>query len=513
MFDGFSQFEDHATAPRGSGRLPDSAVVGAAGGSACGDMLTVGLTLVDGVIGEVGFVAEGCAALTACGSALVELLEGVPLLEAARAGRDEVAAEFGGLSPERQHAAVLAEEALHRALGQLLHEDRQLLVPAPERVLVALSGGVDSAVAAEIIRARGDEAVGLTLQLWDDPATDGTASCCSPQAVTQARRLAHELGLAHFTVDLRDAFRKGVVEPYLAAFDEALTPNPCVGCNGHVRFDALDRMRGQLGARTLATGHYARIEHDAEGPLLAAAADHNKDQTYMLAALDPELLTRLEFPLGDLEKPSVRQRARSAELAVADKPESQDLCFLAGIGRDDFLRRHAGRDDEPGPIIDSKGRELGRHTGAFRFTVGQRRGLGVAAPHPLYVLDVDPRQNAVIVGTAEELATQRVELVGVRLLRAASEVDRVKLRYRNAPTACRLSGHAGPGHHRRLSLELAAPVAGAAPGQIACLMRGESVIGWATIARSPHAAGERLGDAKIPADELQRDPRDIPVVL
>jgi tRNA-specific 2-thiouridylase len=193
---------------------------------------------------------------------------------------------------------------------------------------------------------------------------------------------------------------------------------------------------------------------------------------------------------------------------VAEKPESQDLCFLAGIGRDGFLERHSGRADEPGPIRDRNGHELGRHRGAYRFTVGQRRGLGVAAPKPLYVLDVDPSANAVTVGTIEELQTSTVRLVGVRLLRDASEVDRVKLRYRNTPTMCSVAGSAPAGRHRELRVELENPVDGAAPGQVACLMRGETVVGWATIARSPADS-----DAKLPADEVTRDPRDIPVVL
>ncbi|MBJ7355465.1 MAG: tRNA 2-thiouridine(34) synthase MnmA [Thermoleophilaceae bacterium] len=504
MIDPFSPFEDHVSSPRGRNALPVDGTLGAAGGSACGDMLTIGLACVGGKISAIGFEADGCAALTAAGSAVVELVAGIGLLEAARIGRAEIDAELGGLSAERAHVNVLAEEALHRALGVLLaHAEDDLLAPAPNRKLVGLSGGVDSAVAAELLKEAGAEAIGITLQLWDDPATDGTASCCSPQAVTLARRLAHELDMPHFTVDLRDPFRKGVVDPYLAAFGEGLTPNPCVGCNGHVRFDALDQMRARLGAETLATGHYARIERDEHGPLLAAAADDNKDQTYMLAAVEPRLIERLEFPLGQLRKPEVRDRARAAGLAVAEKPESQDLCFLAGIGRDGFLERHSGRSDEPGPIRDRHGHELGRHRGAYRYTVGQRRGLGLAAPTPLYVLDVDPSENAVTVGTIEELQTSSVRLVGVRLLRDASEVDRVKLRYRNTPTGCRIESELPAGRHRQLRVELENSVDGAAPGQVACLMRGEAVVGWATIAR----------DAKLPADELERDPRNIPVVL
>jgi tRNA-specific 2-thiouridylase len=457
-------------------------------------MVTIGLTIVDGRVGRIGFTVEGCTAAVAASSALVELAEGMTLLELGRVGRDEIAEELGGLSPERIHAAVLAEEALHRALGEIVgYSETTLLGPAAGRVLVAMSGGVDSAVAAQVIADRGAETVGVTMQLWDDPATDGTASCCSPQAVTAARRLAHDMDMPHFTLDLRDAFRKGVVDPYIAAFGEGLTPNPCVGCNGHVRFDALDEVRERLGAEILATGHYARIERDAEGALLAAAEDDNKDQTYMLAALDPKLIERLEFPLGEIKKPEVRDRARRAGLSVAEKEESQDLCFLAGIGRDDFLLRHGGRGDHPGPILDREGHEVGRHRGAYRFTVGQRRGLGIAHPEPLYVLNVDAKDNSITVGPRASLDTSRVRLIGVRLLRGGEQVDRVKLRYRNSPIDCRVEEVAAPGRHRELHVVLDTPVSGAAPGQVACLLRGEAVVGWATIARSP------ADDAKITA--------------
>jgi tRNA-uridine 2-sulfurtransferase len=295
------------------------------------------------------------------------------------------------------------------------------------------------------------------------------------------------MGLAHFTIDLREEFRAGVVEPFIAGFAAGETPNPCVGCNGHVRLDAMLELAGRLGCAQLATGHYARLaETDhPDGPLLRVSAYPAKDQTYMLAALAPASLARMRFPLGALAKPEVRRIAADAGLPVAAKRDSQDLCFLAGTDRAGFLARHGGLGDAPGPVVALDGTVIGRHLGQHRFTVGQRRGLGVAAPgEPLYVLDKDAATGAVRVGPRAALQTASVLVRGARLLRSGSRVDRVKLRYRSRPLPCRVSGDPQPGRHASLELELGEPVDGAAPGQLACLMDGELVVGRGTIARS-----------------------------
>jgi tRNA-specific 2-thiouridylase len=291
------------------------------------------------------------------------------------------------------------------------------------------------------------------------------------------------MGLPHVTLDVRDRFRAAVVDDFVDEHAAGRTPNPCVRCNGLVRFDAMLALADGLGAARLATGHYARVARDSNGPLVRAGVDPAKDQSYMLARLAPERLDRLWFPLGELEKPRVRQLARAAALPVAERPESQDLCFLAGTRHDDFLRRHGdGRLERRGAIVDLAGRTLGEHDGQHRFTVGQRRGIGVAAAEPLYVLRKEPASGRVVVGPREGLAAVRVSVAGAMLHRDAAEVDRVKLRYRSAPVGCRVAGDPRAGRHRTLELELDEPVLGVAPGQTACLMRGETVIGFATIA-------------------------------
>jgi tRNA-specific 2-thiouridylase len=458
---------DHLCRPHRRGELPEGAHTGAAGGAACGDVVRVSVALDGERVRAAAFDASGCATALAAGSAVAALAEGAPLLDAARISPQLVAAELGGLSPAKRHAADLAVDALHRALGAAARAGAAL-APDPGRTLVAMSGGVDSAVAALLC---GERAVAVTLELWSDPAGDGEASCCSPQAVRGARALAHGLGLPHLSLDLRAEFRAGVVDPWLAGHRAGETPNPCVRCNGGVRLDAMLELAGRLGAPALATGHYARVR----GGLVAVAADTAKDQSYMLAAVAPATVARLRFPLGELRKAQVRELAARAGLAVAGKPDSQDLCFLAGTGRDAFLARHGALGERPGPLLGDDGRELGRHGGAHRYTVGQRRGLRVGGGTPLYVLATDAARNTVTVGPRERLAARTVALREPVLHR--ERFDRVRLRYRQQPVRCTAEARGGG-----LVLSLDEPVFGVAPGQIACLMDGDTVVGHATIA-------------------------------
>ena len=477
-----SPFADHLHAPRGRGRLAGAPHTGAAGGAACGDVVRIGLRVDRGQVAEAGFDAAGCGAALAAGSAVVELVEGAPLLAAARLSAADVAEALGGLVVPKRHAAELAADALHRAIAAAVRDPATRLPPVAGRTLVAMSGGVDSGVAALLARDAGEDVVAVTLELWADPTGDGEASCCSPQALIGARALAHAIGLPHVSLDQRERFRAAVVDDFVSEQRAGRTPNPCVRCNGLVRFDAMLELAERLGARRLVTGHYARIDRDGDGPLLRAAADADKDQTYMLARLDPDELDRLGFPLGALTKAEVRALARAAELPVADKAESQDLCFLAGVGRERFMARHAEADASGrGEILDLGGRVLGSHDGHERFTVGQRRGIGLAAPEPLYVIAKDARANRVVVGPRAALATRRVRLCRAELKRPGARVDRVKLRYRSCATPCQIEGDPAAGRHEGLMIALERPVHGVAPGQTACLLEGERVVGWATI--------------------------------
>jgi tRNA-uridine 2-sulfurtransferase len=492
-------FESYLRDESRVGPVSEGAFIGSAGGAACGDLSRISFLVENCRIGSVTFDAEGCGATRAATAAVAEMIDGAEVLEAALIDIDTIDAAIGGLTPAKRHAAQLATDALHRALQGVASSSLNLvpnsggMATTPDadgrhspssqrpRVAVAMSGGVDSAVAALLAREEGAEVVGITVKLWTDPETDGTKACCSPEAVLGARALAHQLGMPHFTLDLEEDFRRRVVDRFIGGYAEGSTPNPCILCNGEVRLAAMIDLAERLGAERLLTGHYARIVEDADGPLLAGAADQAKDQSYMLAALPPELLRRLGFPLTELTKPEVREIAARHNLSVARKAESQDLCFLAGQGKRGFLRRHGGLGEREGTIVDSAGRTLGRHRGHHDFTVGQRRGTGVSANVPLYVLATDAATNTVTLGTRAELERRSVRVRDAVLHRDGSEVDAVKLRYRSRALPATVSA-AGRGRHPSLEVELGETFAGVAPGQTAVLMAGDRIVGHGTIA-------------------------------
>jgi tRNA-specific 2-thiouridylase len=412
-----------------------------------------------------------------CGDlAWVELDVDRGRVRAARGEGDGVAALTGAVVGLRilDAAAVpgprLGTDALHEALGQVATAPR-----SEARVVVAMSGGVDSAVALLRTREAGHDPVGVTLRLWIDPrGPDTERACCSPASVVAAREVCHRLGIPHFTLDLREGFRRAVVAPFVRGYGRGETPNPCIRCNGRFRFVELLAFARRISAARLATGHYARIVERDGRLLLARGTDPQKDQSYMLAGLDPRFLDRLWFPLGEQTKHETRASARAAGLEAAGRPESQEACFLGGSDYREFLARH-GVGASDGPILDESGRELGRHAGFWRYTTGQRRGIGAATGTALYAVRTDARTNAVVVGPRESLARTRVTARTGRLFLPVERAE-AKLRYRSPTAPARVEEQA-----RGFRLQLDEPVYGVAPGQSAVLYDEDVVVGAGVI--------------------------------
>jgi tRNA-specific 2-thiouridylase len=405
----------------------------------------VGDSSREGEFALVRLTVEGDRIVQADAKGLKRPLTGMTLLEAAAVPGE-----------------TLAADALANALGQVFRA-----APDPRRVAVAMSGGVDSAVA--LLRA-GPQAIGVTLRLWIDPAApDSERACCSPEAVIAARETCHTLGFPHVTLDLRKEFRRAVVAPFIRGYARGETPNPCIRCNGSFRFAELLAFAKRAGASRLATGHYARIVEHRGRLLLARARDPEKDQSYMLARLDPRLLDRIWFPLGEQTKEETRAEAARAGLSAARRTESQEACFLGGGDYREFVTRH-GVDEAEGEIVDEQGRHLGNHDGFWRYTPGQRRGLRVSAAEPLYVLRTDPGANTVVVGPHESLAIETISARG-RLYVPVKRAE-VKWRYRSpaVPAAVDETEHG-------FRLMLDAPAYGVATGQAVVLYEENVVVG------------------------------------
>lgn len=353
-------------------------------------------------------------------------------------------------------------------------------------VVLGMSGGVDSSVAACLLQEQGFEVVGVTFRFWAECEARAAAArrtCCSLSDLRDASLVARGLGIEHQVVDLRREFKEMVVDPFVDSYTAGLTPNPCVECNRLLKFPGLLRAADQSGAGRIATGHYARIAEEGGLHRLLRGADPAKDQSYVLYRLDQPTLARLLFPVGGLSKQEVVKKARGLGLEAAGREESQDICFLPDGDYRDFLRERRPEAFLPGFILDREGRILGKHSGIADFTIGQRRGLGVPAPHPLYVIDLDPVRNAVVVGTWEEAEMLEVRAEEVSWISGAPPAEEfaaeAKVRYQMEPVAARVRT-AGEGSFRAGLMD---PVPAAAPGQSAVLYRSDEVLGGGIIAR------------------------------
>ncbi|MBA2443074.1 MAG: tRNA 2-thiouridine(34) synthase MnmA [Rubrobacter sp.] len=345
-------------------------------------------------------------------------------------------------------------------------------------VVVATSGGVDSAVTALLLKEAGYDAVCVTFRLHD--GEPGSRSCCSPDTVLFARDTAHKMGLPHFTLDLKRLFDRRVMQDFVGSYAAGSTPNPCVSCNAHVKFHAASFLADRLGFDHVATGHYARVAEVDGRATLARAADAAKDQTYVLWPVPQELLARTVFPLGEYHKEEIRGIAADRGLAVAKTPESQDICFIPDGDYRGFVRREV--EPEPGELVDGEGRVLGEHSGVVDYTVGQRRGIGVSAPAPLYVTEVRPQANQVVVGRKKDLLTDEVRVGGLNWFLDPGASESVQVRYNSEPVPCEVVPAEESGEW---VARLAEPVSGVAPGQSAVFYTGDGqkVVGGGVVAR------------------------------
>ncbi len=495
----------HLGAPVGAGGLAHPHAVGQAGAEDCGDVAIIEIAVADGRVIEAGFRVRGCGATTAAASVACERLAGARMDDAMRISATSLDADLGGLGPERRHGVDVVADAVTAAIenwytprlgtdpGRPMGTDPTSPMgtdptsPLGTRVAVAMSGGVDSAVAALLLTDVGYDVVGVTMRLWHDPsALRDARSCCAPETVRLARETCAAIGIPHLVIDASERFRVEVVEEFVAGYREGRTPNPCITCNGEVRFRILSEAAALVNASGLATGHYARVDRTGGVPVLATAVDGTKDQSYMLARLTPDVLERLLLPLGEMMKDEVRAIAADRGLPAADAVESQDVCFVGVGGYAPFLERHAGMAPKAGDIVNADGQVVGTHDGYWRYTVGQRKGLGVASPEALYVLGTDAAANRVVVGTRDDLAARMIVVDDLVVHEITDRTLDVRIRHHGQPLRGRIVHR--DGESAEVLFEDAAEAV--APGQTAALYDGDRLVAAGTITRAS-ARGNR----------------------
>jgi tRNA-specific 2-thiouridylase len=351
-----------------------------------------------------------------------------------------------------------------------------------KRVVIAMSGGVDSSVAAFLLKQQGYEVIGMMLRLWNEAGKDHENRCCTPDSIAMAKRVAAKLGIQFYVIDAREVFLNSVVQYFIEGYTRGVTPNPCLVCNRKVRWEFLLGKAASFGADFMATGHYVRIRQDPQQQIqLLKAMDRDKDQSYVLHILNQAQLKKALFPLGELTKIEVRQLARDANLPVADRPESQDLCFLAGEDYRPFLERNASQEFLRGPILDTQGHIIGQHRGLPFYTIGQRKGLGISAAEPMYVLSKDLQTNSLIVGTGDKLGKTELVARSVHWISGSPQkgpiLGNVKIRYK----AKEIPAEITPLDEQSIHIRFQSVVRDITPGQAAVIYQEEICLGGGII--------------------------------
>lgn len=350
-------------------------------------------------------------------------------------------------------------------------------------VVVAMSGGVDSSVAAALLVEQGYDVIGMMLRLWSEPGTESANRCCTPDAMALARRMAAKLGIPFYALDVQERFHEVVVQGFLDGYARGITPNPCVLCNRQIRWGFLLERARAFGAAFLATGHYARVQHSETGSpaRLLRGRDLAKDQSYVLSVLNQDQLGASLFPVGEYTKPEVRELARRFDLPVASRADSQDLCFLASSDMRSFLARHAPQTVRPGPIVTTDGQVIGEHQGLAFFTIGQRKGLGIAAPEPLYVLRKELAENRLVVGPLAELGQRALTAGQINWIAGQPPEGpiraQVKIRYKAVEAWASITAT----RPDCASVVFDEPLRDITPGQRAVFYQGEVCLGGGTI--------------------------------
>lgn len=478
--------EDHFVRPRNVGVIANADGIGTAGSTDnCGDLVKIFISVAGDRLTRVTFKTIGCPAAIASSSMTTELAAGRTLDEAAMIAGSTVDAALGGLPQSKKRCSNLGADALQAAIEDFISRN-ELKATRPidkGRVAVAMSGGVDSSTAAAILKEEGYDVIGVTMRLYDADTSAATRSCCSPLDISEARSVAAYIGFPHFTVDFRDHFRRGVIDSFCNEYSSGRTPNPCMECNRQLKFGHLLEKATKLGAGHLATGHYVNIlwDKDSNRWLVKRSADDAKDQSYMFWAALQDALAKFLTPLGSRKKTDIRRLAAELNLNVAAKEDSQEICFIPDNNYRRFLQNYAGYKSRSGPIVDITGKRLGTHRGLPYYTVGQRRGLGIAYSKPLYVLAIRPKTNTLVVGVKEDFDTRSIIASEINFI-PFDALDRplgVEAAYRYNMRPVNATIH--PLEDSKVRVDFKTPQGGVAPGQSVVFYNGDLVIGGGII--------------------------------